>query len=121
MWDKKSTAAAVGPCATDCSGLVSMSVDQAFNLTYDWTVAGTMNGAGSNYWQPIPITSVQAGDIVTTSEHVEIVDHYDASTHTLYTFGSHYTGTQTGPVSAGLGYYTGAYEWTGPGSGTATT
>ncbi|MGH7234054.1 MAG: hypothetical protein ACREF7_01240, partial [Candidatus Saccharimonadales bacterium] len=61
----------------------------------------------------------QAGDIVTLADgegHVEIVDHISGST--IYTFGSHETGTKTSEVNTSLSYWTGgAYQWVGPGSG----
>lgn len=110
-----STEADPGPCATDCSGLISVAVDAAFGLSYTWSIDGTMVGSGSQYWQSIPIDQAKAGDIVTTSEHVEIVDHIQGDT--VYTFGSHETGTKTGQVTTSKGYWTsGAYHWTGPGS-----
>jgi hypothetical protein len=127
-----STVGNPGPCATDCSGLVSMAVDAAFNQSYDWTVSnsnGQMVGAGANYWQSIPMNEAQPGDIVTSNDgdgtpgippgtdgHVEIV--VSVSGNTVNTFGSHYTGSQTGPVSGSAsGWNTGAWRWTGPGSG----
>ncbi|MGH7234158.1 MAG: hypothetical protein ACREF7_01800, partial [Candidatus Saccharimonadales bacterium] len=61
-----STATDPGPCATDCSGLVSIAVNQAFNSTaYSWVVngEGVMEGSGAQYWQSIPIAQAQAGDI----------------------------------------------------------
>lgn len=102
------------PCATDCSGLVSIAVDAAFNQNFSWSVSFTLQGSGSQYWQPVPIAQVQPGDIVTTSDHVEIVDHYSASAGLLYTFGSHDTGTTTGEISSTLSYWSGAYRYTGP-------
>lgn len=109
-----SSAADPGPCATDCSGLVSVAVDAAFGQNYVWTVTGPMVGDGAEYWQSIPIAQAQAGDIVTTSEHVEIVERVSGSA--IYTFGSHHTGTQTGEVNTSLDYWSAAYRWTGPGS-----
>jgi hypothetical protein len=103
------------PCATDCSGLVSIAVSEAFGQNYTWSVAGSMQGAGANFWQSIPISNAKAGDIVTTPEHVEIVDHVSGGT--VYTFGSHQTGTQTGPVTTQTSDWpSGAWHWTGPGS-----
>lgn len=117
-----STTANPGPCATDCSGLVSMAVDDAFGQTFDWSVSegdGTMQGSGAEFWKEVPLTQVQPGDIVTmhtgNDGHVEIVDHYDGTT--LYTFGSHYTGVTTGPTTAGLSYYSRAFRWSGPTAG----
>jgi hypothetical protein len=110
-----STLADPGPCATDCSGLISVAVDAAFGLSYTWSIDGSMVGDGSQYWQPVSIDQAQAGDIVTTSEHVEIVDHIQGNT--VYTFGSHETGTKTGQVTTSKSYWDGgAYRWTGPGS-----
>jgi hypothetical protein len=102
------------PCATDCSALVSIATDTAFKQTFDWNVAGIET---SPDWKSIPLdSSVQPGDVVTVGadEHVEIVDHYDAAHSTLYTFGSHETGTQTGEVSSTLNGWTGAFRYIGP-------
>jgi hypothetical protein len=112
-----STQANPGPCTTDCSALVSIAVDQAFNHSFNyWIVAGTMQGVGSQNWKPISMSQLQPGDIVTTSEHVEIVQ--GVFKNTLFTFGSHHTGTKTGEVSGSLfGYYTAAYRWQDPGQG----
>lgn len=118
---KSSTAGNPGPCATDCSGLVSMALDQAFNQTFDWSVSagtGLMTGTGGQYWVSVPMAQVKPGDIVTLHTggdgHVEIVDHYDAATSTVYTFGSHYTGVTTGPTNSPLSYYSLAFRWEGP-------
>lgn len=113
-----STAANPGPCSTDCSGLVSVSLNQAFNnTTYLMSVdssSGFMEGNGAQFWKEIPISQATAGDIVTRPDHVEIVDHVSGST--VYTDGSHFPGPggQTGPTSPGMGYYTMAFTWTGP-------
>jgi hypothetical protein len=112
-----STAANPGPCATDCSGLVSVAVDMAFNQNFSWDVAGIETDSAD--WESIPISSVQPGDVVTqgTNTHVEIVDHYDSSSNTLYTFGSHASGQRTSEVSSTPSYWTGgAYRYIGPGS-----
>ena len=104
------------PCATDCSGLVSIAVDAAFGQNFSWTVS-TLETDTAN-WKQIDEGNVQPGDVVVIgSDHVEIVDHYDAATGVLYTFGSHETGTQTGVVSSTLSNWTGAYRYIGPGSG----
>ncbi|MGC1177053.1 MAG: phage tail tip lysozyme [Candidatus Saccharimonadales bacterium] len=103
------------PCGLDCSGLVSIAVDDAFNQKYIWSIdGGSMQGAGSEFWKKIDIASAQAGDIVTTSEHVEIVDHVQGST--VYTFGAHDTGLKIGGINTSTNYWTGAWHWTGPGS-----
>jgi hypothetical protein len=110
------------PCATDCSGLVSIALDEAFNQTYMWTAPEGSNptmgmgGDGGEYWKSIPISEATAGDIVTNPGHVEIVDHVTGNT--VYTFGSHATGKKTGPITTTSSYWkTGAWHWTGPGSG----
>jgi hypothetical protein len=112
------TAGDPGPCATDCAGLVSMALDQAFNLDYDWTVdetTGHMDGTGSQYWKPISMSNVQPGDIVTFPGHVEIVKSLNNGV--LVTFGSHQTGTQTSAVTSTPSYWTtGAWEWNDPSS-----
>ena len=113
-----STAATPGPCATDCSGLVSVAVDSAFNQTFSWDVAGIETDKVD--WQKIPITSIKPGDVVTvgSNTHVEIVvDPYNTSTNTVTSFGSHAPGQQTGPDTSAASYWTGgAYRYIGPGS-----
>ncbi len=120
-----STVSNPGPCGTDCSGLVSVAVDAAFNQSFTWSVSnstGFMVGSGSNYWKSIPISQAQAGDIVTTNAgngspgdgHVEIVMYVKGNT--VYTFGSHSPGVKTGPTNAPSSYWSqGAWHWTGPG------
>ena len=118
-----------GPCATDCSGLVSVAVDAVYNQNFNWTVSdsnGQMLGSGSQYWESIPIAQAQAGDIVTsnngdgtatpgTAGHVEIVEY--VSGNMIYTFGSHSTGTKTGQISSPLsGWNEGAWRYIGPGT-----
>ena len=117
------------PCATDCSGLVSMAVDMAFTQNYDWIVGdnGQMQDVGSSsgaqYWKPIPVNQAQPGDIVTLAQtpshpaHVEIVVSVDNSKDQIISFGSRDTGLKTGqgnPTSTSFWDY--AYHWTGPGS-----
>jgi hypothetical protein len=103
------------PCGLDCSALVSFSVDAAFNLNYIWTVATSMQGTGANYWKSIPWSSAQPGDIATSSEHTEIIDHVSGST--VYTFGAHDTGSKDGPDTYPTSFFNGgAWHWTGPGS-----
>jgi hypothetical protein len=107
------------PCATDCSSLVSIAVDEAFGKNYMWSVSegnGAMQGPGASNWKHIPISKARGGDIVTHPGHVEIVDHVKGGT--VYTFGSHHTGAKTGPKSSAASYWSsGAWHWTGPGSG----
>jgi len=116
-----STAGSPGPCATDCSGLVTVAVNAAFGQKYAWTSSnsdGRMIGAGAESWRSITISQAQPGDIVTrsaTGAHVEIVDHVDGSK--IYTFGSHRTGTKTGLITTPLTYWSAAWHWTGSGSG----
>ena len=114
---QSSTADNPGPCATDCSGLVSVAIDAAYNQNYNWVVTedtGEMSGDGAQYWQKLgSIGQAQPGDIVTRLGHVEIVQ--GVSGNSLVTFGSHQTGTKTGPVSSTADYWTAAWRWTGPG------
>lgn len=114
---KNSTAANPGPCATDCSGLVSVAVDAVYNQSYDWLVdptSGEMTGTGAQNWQKIPISQALPGDIVTRPDHVEIV--VSVKGNNLVTFGSHSTGTKTSQVNSTADYWTvGAWRWAGPG------
>lgn len=109
-----STPSNPGPCATDCSGLVSVAVDSAFGQNFSWDV-GELEGDKTD-WKPIPITSVQPGDVVTvgTDTHVEIVDHYDPSSGILYTFGSHKPGQTTSGIATSPSNWSGAYTYIGP-------
>lgn len=103
------------PCATDCSGLVDIATQAAFGTNLHGEAVGGLETDPN--WKSVPITTVQPGDIVVrTTEHVEIVDHYDPASKVLYTFGSHETGTKTSKVSSSLSDWTGAYRYIGPGS-----
>ncbi len=115
------------PCGLDCSGLVSIAVDDAYNKKYQWIVGvGTpfstsvtgMSGSGlaDSYWKSVPVAQAKPGDIVTqVNEHVEIV--VSVSGNTLTTFGAHQTGEKIGEVKSGIGDWSGgAWRWTGPGS-----
>jgi len=132
-----STAYDPGPCATDCSGLVYVAVDQAFHQQYSGIVAdssGIMTAA-TQYWKHIPFSQAQPGDIVTSDDgdgtpgvapgtqgHVEIVVSINQQTGMVTSFGSHYTGTRTGfDTGPESGWNTGAWHWIGPGSQPAST
>jgi hypothetical protein len=102
------------PCATDCSGLVSMAVDEAFNQNFNWVVSDIES---SPDWTAIPMQSIQPGDVVTqNATHVEIVDTYNSTSGALVTFGSHFTTSATSIITSTLGSWTGAYRYIGPGS-----
>lgn len=108
----------VGPCSTDCSGLVSAAVDMAFGQNLGWVVstAGIMEGTDANDWQKVPIANANPGDIVTLDDapgHVEVVDH--VANGTVYTFGTRQTGTPASSASGPVSGWTFAYHWTGPG------
>jgi tail lysozyme len=112
----KSTISNPGPCTTDCSSLVSVATDEAMGKSYMWVVSDITTHATP--WQKVSITSAQRGDIVTrglghAGEHVEIVDHIDNTSKRIYTFGSHHTGSTTGPTSAPISYYDEAWHWPG--------
>jgi cell wall-associated NlpC family hydrolase len=96
-----------GPCATDCSGLVSVAVDYVYHQNFDWVVddSGIMDGSPSGYWQKISWSQAQPGDIVTKTGHVEIVISYNSKNNVLDTFGSHAPGIRTGPATSIAGEY----------------
>lgn len=107
------------PCAVDCSGLVSMAVDAAFQQNYEFSVSdtGIIEGSGSQFWKMENVSQAQPGDIVTLSNatgHVEVVDH--VSGNTMNTFGTREVGTAASPLQEPVSYWTHAYRWTGPGS-----
>jgi hypothetical protein len=111
-----STAADPGPCESDCSGLVSVAVDDAFGQNFAWDVAG-IETDHTDWSKLSSISDAQPGDVVTvgTDTHVEIVDHYDSSSGIVYTFGSHAPGQTTSGVSSPSSYWTGgAYKYIGP-------
>jgi hypothetical protein len=115
----QSTTSHPGPCSTDCSGLVTVAVDAVYNQTFSFSVGsdGKISGGSNGTWIPVREKDVQPGDIATEIGHVEIVDHYDSSTNTLYTFGSHATGTQTGAASSqGTTQFTKFFKYNGPGA-----
>lgn len=105
------------PCGTDCSGLVSMVIDEFSGKNYNW-LASVGDLQSSGVWKRVDnLTQVQAGDVVLHPEHIEFVDHYDASKHVMVTFGTRETGTKASTVTRSLGSWSyGAFRYTGPGS-----
>jgi N-acetylmuramoyl-L-alanine amidase len=110
------------PCALDCSGLVSIAVDNALGVSDFWTVSpkGIMlgsDGTDDQNWKSIPIAQAQPGDIVTVKDatgHVEIVDQ--VSNGTVSTVGTRATGTKASEISKPTTYWTGgAWHWAGSG------
>jgi hypothetical protein len=119
-------------CATDCSGLVSMAVDDAFDQQYDWVVSDIVSngnlpaGSTGKVWAKVSsYAQAQPGDVVTrhvvnpdgtVDDHVEIFVSYNASSDIVTTFGSHTTGKTTGtaPPTSGTYYNTGIYHYIGP-------
>ena len=103
------------PCATDCSGLVGIAVDAAFNQNSN--IWGVSNFFTSGDWESIPLSQIAPGDIVTQgTDHVEIVYNYNPTSGVLETFGSHETGTKTGVVDSTLSSWTNAFRYIGSGS-----
>lgn len=99
------------PCGLDCSSLVSMAVDDAFDQKFSWSVA-TMQADTKNWQKLGSVSDAQPGDIVTVgSEHVEIF--VSSTGGGVNTFGAHYTGTRTGASSADANYYDAAYRYIG--------
>jgi hypothetical protein len=124
-----------GPCATDCSGLVSVAASQAYGQSFSWVVgneaqmtSGGLDGpADTTDWQEIPFSEAQPGDIMTKTDpdHVEIIYGIDRSNNTVVGFGSHTTGEKTGidgisnnqpePYYSVFGsYFTTVYKYVGP-------
>lgn len=99
-------------CEVDCSGLVAMATDRALGTDFSWFVDGNgvMQGAGAGHWHQISLSSVQPGDIVTASDHVEFVNSGTGS-H-ISTFGAHATGQRDGVLAAGHTFvYSKAYRY----------
>jgi hypothetical protein len=100
------------PCATDCSGLVSIAVDAAFNKRFMWSVSSLESDSAN--WRRITFSQIQPGDVLTQGDHhVEIVDQRMGG-GLVETFGSHETGTRTSTLKAGLSIWSGAYRYIGP-------
>lgn len=97
-------------CRMDCSGFVSVVVDDVLGTNYGWIVDGSgyMSGTGSSHWHSISVSNAQAGDIVTAGAHVEFVRSVSGST--VYTYGEHHSGTYVSN-SQGTGYYSKAFRW----------
>ncbi|HUB93090.1 MAG TPA: phage tail tip lysozyme [Verrucomicrobiae bacterium] len=124
-----------GPCATDCSGLVSVAASQAYGQSFSWVVgneaqmtSGGLDGpADTTDWQEIPFSEAQPGDIMTKTnpDHVEIIDAIKGNT--VLGFGSHTTGEKTGLDGVTNGepayystfgsYFTTVYKYVGPNAG----
>ncbi|HEY1835802.1 MAG TPA: hypothetical protein VGG13_03195 [Candidatus Saccharimonadales bacterium] len=119
-----STPEDTGPCATDCSGLVTVALNQAAGHTdYAMSVAsdGSLESGGTTnvlpLWKKIPVSHAQPGDVVTLADstgHIEVVVQVGKSS--IETFGSHETGKRTSEVSVSMpiSYWLYAWHWTGP-------
>jgi hypothetical protein len=95
-------------CDTDCSGFVSMVVDDVLNKSYVWTVNGAAMSGGS--WTRLSsVSDAEPGDIVTRDTHVEFV--YSGSGNSLETIGEAETGTSVEPRSNPASTWVYAYRW----------
>jgi hypothetical protein len=75
-------------CGLDCSGLVSVSIFDAFggSGSLAWNTNSLRTDTAN--WQEVSFDKIEAGDVIEPdSEHVEIVDHVKGST--IHTFGAH--------------------------------
>lgn len=101
-------------CAVDCSSLVSLAVDLAYNQKFMWIVdEGTGVMSEPQYWKSVPVAQAVAGDIVTRPGHVEILVKYHNGE--VDTFGAHHTGTLVSEVTnVPSDYYTQAFQYIGP-------
>ena len=79
-------------CATDCSGFVSMVVDDVLHTNYVW-IAGdqVLTGTGASNWKAISASDAEPGDIAVSDDHTEFVDAGTGSG--LTSFGEHESGT----------------------------
>jgi hypothetical protein len=95
-------------CATDCSGFVSMVVDDVLHTNYIW-LAGTssLSGTGSSNWKPVSINSARPGDIAVGNGHVEFVE--SGTGQGMKTYGEHRSGETVG-TGGGFGI-TQVYRW----------
>lgn len=100
------------PCGVDCSGLISMVVDEAFDRDKDWVVGALKNDTKN--WKEIPKHKAKAGDIVTigANEHVEFVRFMRNGV--AHTFGAHRTGKKI-DGDRSIGMYDSAYRYIGKG------
>lgn len=114
---KTSTPENPGPCALDCSSLVSVAVAAAFNNNKSWTTGGIASDTAN--WQKISFSQLKPGDVVyrppsSGSAHVEVVDHYQDGK--LFLFGAHRTGKTISGITDNTKNYTAAYRYVGIGS-----
>lgn len=116
----------IGPsCILDCSGLVNIAVYDVFGT--DLRENTNAEASDTQYWQHIPLSQVQPGDLVQPGEyhggHVEIIDHVQGQT--LYTFGAHTSGVpqpdQVSPTSFKAGPGDVYLHYIGPGASAASS
>lgn len=89
----------------DCSGLVRMAFVEAMGIE-DAAYTAPDGFATSKYWQKIPLTDAQQGDIVTSSGHVAIVESNDPASKTYRIFDAE---TETGEKEANIRHSTQDY------------
>jgi beta-N-acetylhexosaminidase len=100
------------PCGLDCSGLVSVAVDDAFKQSFMWTTTDIASDSAN--WKQIPLNQVQPGDAFEPdSGHVVLVDHVSGGQ--IISFESKETGVKIGPGSWPLSGQ--AFRYVGPGHG----
>lgn len=98
-------------CYLDCSGLVNISVYDAFNYNEDNNTYG--EAADTGHWQHIQFSQVHQGDLIQPNPgHVEIIN--DVQGTTINTFGAHDPQDGIGPAvyTASPGYV--YLHWIGP-------
>jgi hypothetical protein len=91
----------------DCSHLVQQSLLAAgYNVPFISTTSfltngtsGTLTTNAAQYYNLVPLNTLQAGDVVLFNGHMGIVADYDASNGTGHFYGSQ---TSTGPATTGF-------------------
>jgi hypothetical protein len=108
------------PCGLDCSGLVSMAVDDSFNIKKTWLAEGPVHDR--RYWKPVPLNEAKRGYAVTKTNgqgtyHIELVSYLQkrkGQRTVVHTFGTRERGAKSGTT---FGYFDStAYRYVGPGS-----
>jgi hypothetical protein len=95
-------------CAMDCSGFVSVVVDDVLGTNYGWIAAnGYLSGTDSGDWVKVSISDAKPGDIAVGDEHVEFVK--SGTGQGMVTYGEHDSGSK---VSNGGDYgIVQVYQW----------
>ncbi len=97
-------------CAMDCSGFVSVVVDDVLRTNYGWIAYDGYLGSGNtSHWHVVSASSAEPGDIAVGNQHVEFV--LSRSGSRITTFGEHSSGTHVSSANPGSYTILAIYRW----------